>query len=283
MAVGLNGSGLAGIVLVTHDTGATWTTASPPAGAVVLTSVDCVSSADCSAIASDGTTFWSAHTTDFGTTWTREGALPAGVQDAGALSCAVDGTCLVTGFTATTAGHGQGAIAVSTDDGMSWAAATVPAGTGLVQGALCTTITSCLAVGTTSSTVSAVLPAHGAILGSDDEGHTWTASAARQRVDDMYGVACPSALLCAVVGTDWTGTPAVGVGAVARSGDGGLSFAAATTAYTPLPLTAVACPTTRGCVAVGSDTVARIRFPRPHKKHTVTSAEGTRAPSRHGR
>jgi hypothetical protein len=285
MAVGLNGSGLAGIVLVTRDAGATWTAATTPAGAVVLTSVDCAGTTDCTAIASDGTSFWSAHSTDFGNTWTRQGDLPAGMQDAGSLSCAGDGTCLVTGFTATTAGHGQGAVAVSTDGAASWIAATVPAGTGLLQSVLCTTVTSCLAVGTTSSTVSAVVPAKGAILSSDDGGHTWAVAAAvsRQPVDDMYGIACASPLICAVVGTEWTGTPTVGAGAVARSADGGLTFSAATTEYTPLPLTAVACPTTRQCVAVGGNTVARLGFPRPAKVHAVTPAAGTKPRRRVGR
>ena len=63
------------------------------------------------------------------------------------------------------------------------------------------------------------------------------------------------------VGTDWVGTPAVGTGAVARSSDGGSSFTAVTTEYTPVPLTALACPTPGNCVAVGGDTVARITLP----------------------
>ena len=283
MAVGLNGAGSAGIVLVTRDGGATWTAASVPTGAVVLTSVDCAGTADCTAIASDGTTFWSAHSTDFGGTWTRDGSLPAGLEDAGALSCAVDGTCLVTGFTATTAGHGQGAVAVSIDGGMTWSAATVPAGTGLLQSATCTTVTTCLAVGTTSSTVSAVVPARGAILSSDDGGHTWSATGSPAPVDDMYGIACPSPLICAVVGTDWTGTPAVGEGAVGRSLDGGLTFSASRTEYTPLALTAVACPTTAGCIAVGGNTVAHLTLPRPPRARTATRGTSTTLPRRVGR
>ena len=148
-------------MVTTGDGGATWAQASVPAGAIVVTSVVCASAIDCTAIASDGTTFWSAHSTDFGQTWTREGDLPPGFLDAGNLSCVAGAACLVTGFTATTAGHGQGAIAISTDGGATWAAAVVPAGTGLLQGAVCTTISSCLAVGTTSTTVSAVVPAKG--------------------------------------------------------------------------------------------------------------------------
>ena len=169
-------------------------------------------------------TFWSAHSTDFGQTWAREGDLPPGFLDAGDLSCLPGAACLVTGYTATTAGHGQGAIAISTDGGGTWAAAVVPAGTGLLQGAVCATISSCLAVGTTSTTVSAVVPAHGALLTSDDGGHTWVLSAATQPIDDIFGIACPSASICVMVGTNWVGTPAVGTGAVAHSSDGGADF-----------------------------------------------------------
>lgn len=263
MAVGLSGTGATGIVLTTSDGGTTWTQAAIPAGAIVITSVECAATTDCTAIASDGTAFWSAHSTDFGHTWEREGDLPPGLQDAGKLSCVAGGACLVTGFTATTAGHGQGAIAISTDGGVTWTAAALPAGTGLVQGAFCATISSCLAVGTTSTTVSAVVPAQGALLTSDDGGHTWARTAAAPPIDDIYGIDCPSPVVCAMVGTDWIGSPAVGTGAVARSSVGGAAFAASKTEYTPLALTALSCPTTQRCIAVGADTVARITLPRP--------------------
>jgi photosystem II stability/assembly factor-like uncharacterized protein len=259
MAVGLSGTGTAGVVLTTSDAGTTWAPASVPSGAIVITSIECAAATDCTAIASDGTTFWSAHSTDFGRTWTQEGDLPPGFLDAGNLACVAGASCLVTGYTATTAGHGQGAIAISTDGGGTWTAASVPAGTGLVQGAVCATISSCLAVGTMSTTVSAVVPAKGQLLTSDDGGHTWaSATAGQQPVDDMYGVDCPSGSTCAVVGTNWIGIPAVGTGAVAHSSDGGATFTASATEYTPLALTALACPTARRCVAVGGDTVARI-------------------------
>ena len=259
MAVGLSGTGTAGVVLTTSDAGTTWAPASVPSGAIVVTSLVCAAATDCTAVASDGTAFWSAHSTDFGRTWEQEGDLPPGFLDAGNLACAPGASCLVTGYTATTAGHGQGAIAISTDGGGTWTAATIPAGTGLVQGAVCATISSCVAVGTTSTTVSAVVPAKGQLLTSDDGGHTWaSATGGPQPVDDMYGVDCPSQSTCAVVGTNWIGTPAVGTGAVARSSDGGVTFAASATEYTPLALTSLACPTAQRCVAVGGDTVARI-------------------------
>ena len=258
MTVGLNDSASAGVVLTTHDAGATWDEVPPPAGAIVVSSVACPSATDCTVIASDGTTFWSARSTDFGRTWEREGDLPAGLQDAGGLSCLGGTLCLVNGFTATTTGHGQGAIVLSIDSGATWTAADVPAGTGLLQSAICITFTSCLAAGTTSTTVSAVVPAKGAVLESDDGGQTWTRTSRSNSIDDVYGVDCPSPRVCVMVGTKWIGTPPVGTGAVSQRHDGKTAFTASTTAYTPLPLTALACPSVRTCIAVGGDTLARI-------------------------
>jgi photosystem II stability/assembly factor-like uncharacterized protein len=271
MAVGLSGTGTAGVVLTTNDAGATWAQAPVPTGALFVSSVMCAAATDCTAIASDDTSFWSAHSTDFGHTWTKEGNLPPGLLDAGNLSCVAGAACLVTGYTATAAGHGQGAIAISTDNGVTWAAATIPTGTGLLQDAVCATISSCLAVGTTSNTVSAVVPAKGELLTSDDGGHTWVSAAAGQPVDDMFGIDCPSRSTCVVVGTNWSGTPAIGTGAVARSTDGGATFAASATEYTPLALTSLSCPTAQRCVAVGGNTVARMTLPSTGSSSTGSS------------
>jgi len=279
MAVGLSGSASAGIVLTTHRSGSVWGEVSYPAGATVITSVECTSPVDCTVIASDGTTFWSAHSVDFAHSWQRGGTLPAGLQDAAALACVTGGPCLVTGFTTTTAGHGQGAIVISRDRGATWAAANVPAGTGLLQDAVCATVTSCLAAGTTSTTVSAVVPAKGEVLTSQDGGQTWNASPSAPSVDDVFGIDCPSPRICAVVGAKWVGHPAIGTGAVAQSHDSGLSFTASTTAYTPLPLTALACFTARACVAVGGNTVASIALAQIKPSGPSTST--TPASARH--
>jgi photosystem II stability/assembly factor-like uncharacterized protein len=281
MAVGLNGSASAGIVLTTHDGGTTWDQVASPPGAIVVSSVECTTAADCAIFASDGTTYWSAHSTDFGRTWQREGDLPAGLQDVGDISCLGGELCLGTGFTPTTTGHGQGAIVLSVDDGATWSAAQVPAGTGLLQSAICVTITSCLATGTTSTTVSAVVPAKGALLESADGGNTWTSSfdassIDARSIDDIYGVACPSMRVCVMVGTKWIGNPAVGTGAVVQRRTSNGAFTASRTEYTPLPLTALACPRPQRCVAVGGDTVARIAL-------TGTVTQSTSGPSRRSR
>jgi photosystem II stability/assembly factor-like uncharacterized protein len=286
MAVGLSGTATSGLVLTTRRAGADWRAATAPAGAVVVTAVDCSTAVDCTAIASDGTTFWSALSTDFGRTWQRGGDLPPGLQGADGLSCTPGAACLVTGFTATTGGHGQGAIVLSLNGGTTWTAADVPAGTGLLQSVTCATMSSCLAAGTTSSTVSAVVPAKGALLASDDGGHTWMRAVRASWVDDIFAVDCPSPLVCAMVGAKWIGHPAVGTGAVAQSRNGGTTFVASRTAYTPLPLTALACPTASHCVAVGGDTVARLTLVRPETSRShgsTTSVRSDRARPARGR
>ena len=286
MAVGLSGSASAGIVLTTHDAGSSWRVVGLPAGATVISGVECASAVDCTVIATDGTTFWSAHSNDFGRIWQRGGNLPAGLQDAGSLTCVTGGPCLVTGVTATTAGHGQGAIVISADGGATWTAANVPAKTGLLQSVVCATVTSCMAAGTTSSTISAIVPAKGEMLTSQDGGQTWRQSPAPPSIDDVYGVACPSPRICAMVGTKWVGHPAIGTGGVAQSRDGGAFFTAATTEYTPLPLTALACPSVRRCIGVGGDTLARITLTRTKSTSTSTTTTpsgGVHRPGLNGR
>ena len=50
----------------------------------------------------------------------------------------------------------------------------------------------------------------------------------------------------------------IGTGGVAQSRNSGESFRALTTEYTPLPLTALDCPSTRACIGVGGNTLAQI-------------------------
>ena len=78
-----------------------------------------------------------------------------------------------------------------------------------------------------------------------------------------------------MVGTDWFGFPAVGTGAVAQSIDGGLTFRASKTAYAPITLTALSCPSASGCIAVGGDTVARLTLLQPKRHPAPGRSEGT--------
>ncbi len=318
MAVGSTGASLPGsdVVYTTSDVGKTWAAAAALPGALDMRSVQCASVSDCTAITSSGSQFSAVHTADFGATWQTEGNLPGGFFGDGHLSCTANGTCFVAGYVPTTVGHGDGAIALSTDGGQTWGLATVPAGSGVLQSVVCLTATTCLAAGTTGTTVSDVVPAQGAVLYSIDGGHTWTTSApsasspgstttstasaaatsstttpsttstgakapavpATFPVDDVFAVACPVARVCAAVGTKWKGQPAVATGAVAESRDGGTTFAAASAAYIPLALNALTCPTATSCIAVGGDTVARLTLlpPKPVEKPPIRAGRGQR-------
>ena len=276
LAVGSNGASLpgSGVVVSTTDAGATWSAASTPQNALMVSSVTCASAEDCTAVVSDGTATWSAHSADFGQSWTQEGNLPQLFVPGNDLTCMAGGTCVDAGYVPTTNGHGEGAVAVSADGGQTWALATVPQGVGVLQSTACLSASICLAAGTTGTTVSDIVPAAGELLRSTDGGHTWASSTGAVPVDNVYGVACPSATQCAMVGTKWAGSPAVGTGAVAQSIDGGSTFQSSATAYIPITLTAVACPSAAGCVAVGGDTVARLALLQP-KRHPAREGSKT--------
>jgi photosystem II stability/assembly factor-like uncharacterized protein len=266
IAVGSNGLS-SGVVITTDDAGKHWLSATTPTGAVGMTSIECMGAAECMALVGNGNVTWSAQTTDFGETWTQEGDLPPSFVATGALTCTPAGPCLVAGYVPTTAGHGSGAIAVSHDGGQTWASASVPAGIGTLQSTVCLSVSVCLAGGSTSTTVSDVVPAAGQLLRSTDGGATWAAVPGTIPVDDVFGLACPTAELCAMVGTNWVGSPAVSSGAVAQSNDGGSSFKASRAAYAPLTLTALSCPTAAACVAVGGDSVVRVTLTTPRVSH----------------
>jgi photosystem II stability/assembly factor-like uncharacterized protein len=285
-AVGSNGASLpgSGVVVATRDAGTTWSDTAAPTNALAVTSVQCASPSDCTVIVSDGTLTWSAHSADFGQTWQQEGDLPSLFLAGNDLSCSAGGSCLVAGYVPTSNGHGEGAVSVSADGGQTWSLATVPAGLGILQSTVCLNTSVCLAAGTTSTTVSDVVPAKGELLRSTDGGHTWVPSSAALPVDDIYGVACTTARQCSIVGTKWVGFPAIGTGAVAQSLNGGMTFHASTSAYTPITLTALSCPDTAVCVAVGGNTVARITLIAPKKAPVPHQTPGSgRRDASHGR
>jgi photosystem II stability/assembly factor-like uncharacterized protein len=280
IAVGSNGASVpgSGVVLATTNAGATWNPVAAPPGALAVVTVLCSTVANCLALVSDGTLVWSAASTNFGQSWQREGNMPSLFLPGADVSCTISGPCLVAGYAPTGTGHGEGAIALSNDGGQTWALASVPSGVGVLRSAACVTATVCLAAGSTSTTVSDVVPAQGELLDSIDGGHTWQPSTTSPPVQDVFAVECPSALVCAMVGTEWQGSPAVGTGAVAQSVNGGTTFKESSAAYVPLTLTALSCPSATACIAAGGDTVARITVvppkprPTPHRSHGATRA-----------
>lgn len=280
IAVGSNGASLpgSGVVLATTDGGTTWNPVTAPMGALTVMAVSCSSVTQCVAIVADGSLLWSASSTDFGRTWQREDNLPSLFLANADLSCTVGGPCLVAGYVPTGTGTGEGAVALSIDGGQTWSLASVPNGVGVLRSATCSDTTDCLAAGSTSSSVSDVVPAQGALLHSTDGGHTWQPATGAPPVANVFDVECPSATVCVMAGTVWKGTPAIGTGGVAQSTDGGTTFRLSSSAYVPLTLTALSCPAATVCFAAGGNSLARITVapPKPeHHPHRGTHGPGT--------
>jgi photosystem II stability/assembly factor-like uncharacterized protein len=150
----------------------------------------------------------------------------------------------------------------------------VPNGIGVLRSATCSTPANCLAAGSTSSSVNNVVPAKGALLESRNGGHTWQPVTGSLPVADVFDIECSTATACTMVGTVWKGTPAVGTGGVAQSGDAGATFHLSSAAYVPLTLTALSCPTATTCVAAGGDSLARITVAPPKPRHHGAGSQG---------
>ena len=158
---------------------------------------------------------------------------------------------------------------MSRDGGQTWISATVPAGTGVLQSAACPSAVALPGLGIDLHHGQRRVPPPRARCCRVRTGARRGRPPRARPVDDGFGLACPTAQLCALVGANWSGNPAVGSGAVAQSRDGGTS-SALSAAYAPITLTAVACPSTAGCVAVGGDVVARVTLVSPPTHSTET-------------
>ena len=251
----------AAAVVATRDGGVTWVLAHSPAGALDITGVQCTPAGGCLALATDGSVYSTASSNDYGETWTSGGDLPATLAGAGGLSCQSTQDCLVAGYAQTTPGSGAGALASSTDGGETWTSVTLPPGIGLLHGVACNPAR-CLAVGTTATNTSVVVPGKGVILQSVDGGVTWTTEAHSTSVDDAFAVSCTARVVCVIVGTVWIPvSPPTPVGGVITSSDGGRTWRPAKLQYVPESMAAVDCASAADCVAAGTNVLAHVALP----------------------
>jgi photosystem II stability/assembly factor-like uncharacterized protein len=256
----------AAAVVSTRNGGDTWVLAQSPAGALDVTGVQCTPVGGCLALSTDGSVYSTSSSNNYGETWTSGGDLPAALAGAGGLSCEGTQECLVAGYAQTTPGSGAGALASSTDGGETWTSVTLPPGVGLLHGAGCDQAR-CLAVGTTATNTSVVVPGKGVILQSVDGGVTWTAEPLSTSVDDAFAVSCTARVVCVIVGTVWIPvSPPTPVGGVITSSDGGMTWRPAKLQYVPESMVAVDCASAAGCVAAGTNVLAHVALPVKKQK-----------------
>jgi photosystem II stability/assembly factor-like uncharacterized protein len=265
----------AGAIVSTRDGGHTWVLEHAPQGSVDITGVQCTPIGGCLALSTDGSVYSSASSNNYGATWTTGGDLPATLEGAGGLSCEGTLQCLVAGYAPTSPGDGAGALASSTDGGETWSSVALPPGIGLLHGVDCVK-QQCVAVGTTVTNDTVVVPGKGVILDSVDGGVTWTAEPHSSAVDDAFGVSCPTRLACVIVGTVWIPvSPPTPVGGIITSSDGGITWRPATTEYLPQSMVAVDCASAATCVAAGANQLAHIALPVKKAKRNPHAGIGT--------
>ena len=228
-----------------------WTEPSPPAGVALLTGtgVSCPSTQDCVAVGGGyGYGAQTFVTTDGGTTWRVVQTLSH--REFESVSCPTTLACVAVGETLHRA-RDVGVAEVSSDGGSTWSRVRLPRKTPRLWGVTCVSTRSCVAVGERGDTltsadggttwrgtvapgddealqsVSCGSPSHcvavgqgssndGVIATTSDGGATWVSSYSAGLF--LYGVSCPSAKRCVVVGTDGS------AGLIVATSDGGTTW-----------------------------------------------------------
>jgi photosystem II stability/assembly factor-like uncharacterized protein len=200
--------------LETSDGGATWATFAGPSqlasiggpggGPADATILACTTAESCVAVAWDPSGAAAFVTNDGGATWT-DSSLPTDFVPSG-LQCVTAEQCVASGFTQSPDGSSTtvpGAMLYSSDDGATWAAASVPPGIGPLGRVSCADPTDCVAsfFGDDGSSSE--------IIASTDGGQSWTEAAA-----SGLPAALITGLSCSTAGACWAA-------GMVRAGSGG--------------------------------------------------------------
>jgi hypothetical protein len=262
--------------LETSDGGATWATFAGPSqltssfggrggssaadtsGATILA---CTTAESCVAVATNTSGAAQAFvTSDGGATWT-DSSLPTDFVPTG-LQCVTAELCVASGFTQSPDGSSTtvpGTVLYSSDDGATWAAASVPAGIGPLGRVSCADPTDCVAsfFGDDGSSSE--------ILASTDGGRSWSEAAASGLPAALItGLSCPTAGACWAVGmvraasggSDGSGGPidvTLGRGAagiVESTSDGGQTWQSQQLPQGVLMVLDITCPSDTSCYAL---------------------------------
>jgi photosystem II stability/assembly factor-like uncharacterized protein len=272
VAVGDNSNGGGGSAYRTSDGGTIWTPEVVYSAGEGMTAVSCVSLEVCYAVAEDGVIDMSA---DGGQTW----ALNIGAANAQlyGVACSSARHCVASGR------DGQGRGVLFELNRGQWTGVEVP-NLYQVDSVSCPSTTMCEATGIS-------FPAAGSFVTSTDGGSTWSdqPSPLRLQMDDLDAVACPSGTTCHAVASGgviattasgaatWQLTEAPGVRAadeiscatttvcevagnqtnnsdvLARTTDGGRTWASQPVPSGVTSLNGVACPSATSCVVLGEE------------------------------
>jgi photosystem II stability/assembly factor-like uncharacterized protein len=263
--LGVDASGDA-TFLETTDGGGTWASVAGPSqltSSIGVTALACTTAPSCIAVASDPTSQSGAAlafvTNDGGRTWT-DSNLPSDFVPGG-LQCMSAERCVVSGFSQSpdgSAGIPPGMVLSTSDDGATWATATVPAGLGPLSSISCADAADCVASffggdGTSSE-----------ILTSNDGGQLWSGAAASGLpAAFVTGVSCPTASDCWAAGMEGAasggsgGSGAITVtlgpgaeGIVASTADGGQTWQDQQLPPGILFVLDITCPSATNCDAL---------------------------------
>jgi len=240
------------VILLTRNSGATWTSTAVPEGVASLDGVSCPSANNCMAVGK--TTVGSDTRQPFfpiagalivtangGATW-AVAALPQSVINLTAISCPTTTNCVAAGSTFREVVKPRGTVTMpalmsTTNGGGSWQVTAAPGAPSLVA-MFCASSSDCMAVGSGKST--------GAAVSTTNGGATWKADIVPPRQQGLSAVSCASTTSCVAVGS----TP-TNIGDVIATTNGGGTWVVRAVPGGLEVLRAIACPSTSECIAVG--------------------------------
>jgi photosystem II stability/assembly factor-like uncharacterized protein len=264
--LGIDPSGNA-TFLETTDGGGTWASLAGPSqltSSIGVTVLTCTTAESCVVVTSDPADQSGAAlafvTNDGGAAWT-DSILPTDFVPTG-LQCVSAELCIASGFSQSPDGSSTippGNVLYSSDDGATWAAASVPPGLGPLGRVSCADSTECVAgfFGDDGSSSE--------ILTSTDAGQSWSkVDASGLPAAFVTGLSCPTAAECWAAGmvrvasgvSDGSGGPIVvklGPGAegmVALSSDGGQTWQDQQLPHGVLMVLDITCPSATKCYAL---------------------------------
>jgi hypothetical protein len=193
-----------------------------------------------------------------GSAWAQQGALPANLSDATAVSCADDQSCWVTAHTQLGLDQATGSVVVTTDGGANWAPVVTPTGIGSLNGIDCITGSP---TGSGAFPTPSTPPTTSTTPGSPVTSvavPTTAAPAASSTTTSTTPVVGVAGVRCTAVGTTATSLDATrtGHGLVLTTDNGGATWTSERVTATAASLMDVSCTGIGSCVAVGSSVAA---------------------------